>query len=77
VQPFVGGLFTRPQAQAEAAFFWRSREEEEEEEEPAQWIFSPADPTDVAHYGPNYACDGVQTTGILSGPSSATAQRPR
>ena len=71
MQTFVGGLIPLvPQLQAEAAFFRRARDAE-----PAQWIFSPADPTDVVHYGPNYACDGVQTTGILFGPSSAIAQR--
>jgi hypothetical protein len=58
-----------PQLHAEAEFFRRTQEGE-----PAQWIFSPADPADVVHYGPNYTCDGVQTTGILFGPSTAIAQ---
>jgi hypothetical protein len=70
-QTFVGGLIPLiPQLHAEAEFFRRSRDGE-----PAQWIFSPVDPADMVHYGPNYACDGVQTAGILFGPSTALAQR--
>jgi hypothetical protein len=36
---------------------------------PSQWLFSPSDPLDTVHFGPNFACNGMQVTGIMLGPT--------
>jgi hypothetical protein len=67
---FAGGVLPlRPDVQAEVDIFRRLRGGE-----PTQWIFSPAGPKDGIHYGPNYACDGIQLKGIQFGVATATAQ---
>lgn len=49
--------------QNEASYFQRMREGA-----PSKWIFSPADPANLLHYEPNFACDGDEMTGGLMGP---------
>jgi len=43
-------------------------------EHPPDWIFSPADPENPIHFGPNIACDGTQIAGVFAGPSSLTRE---
>ena len=49
---------------AEASFFRRMQGAP-----PTSYIFSPADPADQVHYGPNIACEGTTMKGLLTGPS--------
>ncbi len=51
------------EARNEASYFRRMLDDS-----PSMWIFSPADPSDPLHYGPNFACDGIEIAGTLAGP---------
>lgn len=53
------------ETQNEASYFRRTRDGPS-----PKWIFSPADPAQLVHYGPNVACNGLQMTGLRFGPSS-------
>jgi hypothetical protein len=62
----VGGLVPLvPELQAEASYFRRPTGDDD----PIQWIFSPADPTALVNYGPNYACSGIEIKGMIFGPT--------
>lgn len=49
-----------PELEAEAEYFVRMRSTK-----PSLWIFSPADPANSVHYGPNFACNGIEMKGLI------------
>jgi hypothetical protein len=57
-----------PELQHEAEYFVRMRDDK-----PSLWIFSPANPADPVHYGPNFACNGFEMKGIKMGRSKENA----
>ncbi|MGO8956926.1 MAG: hypothetical protein ACLQFR_06105 [Streptosporangiaceae bacterium] len=66
---FTSGLVPMAAGRPEADYFRWPRDDIA-----GQWIFSPAEPTALICYGPNYAGPGMALQGIRFGPSAAVAQ---
>lgn len=54
-----------PEVMAELSYFKRLRDAT-----PPRFIFSPGEPNELVHYGPNYAESGFQMKGSVFGPSN-------
>jgi hypothetical protein len=54
-----------PEVMAEFSYFKRLRDAS-----PPRFIYSPGDPGELVHYGPNYAESGLQMKGLIFGPSN-------
>ena len=65
-QTISGGLIPiNPEVLNELSYFRRPRSAS-----PPRFIYSPGDPGELVHYGPNYAESGLQMKGLLFGPSN-------